>query len=62
MILILKSKSCPSLDASSLKHFDIVSVDLEGWTDTRNGHFLVLVPVHPPLGGCNNYNKYFQRS
>ena len=20
--------------------------------------FLVLVPVHPPLGGCNNYNKY----
>ena len=36
------------LPGSSLKHFNIVSVDLEGWTDTRNGHFLVLVPVRPP--------------
>ena len=57
-----QNQSQLTLDASSLKHFDIVSVDLKGWTDTRNGHFLVLVPVHPPLGGCNNYNKYFQRS
>ena len=41
-----------TVDASSLKHFDIVSVDLEGWTDTRNGDFSVLVPVHPsPLWG-----------
>ena len=31
-----------------LKHFNIVSVDLEGWTDTRNGDFSLLVPIHPP--------------
>ena len=37
-----------TVDASSFKHFDIVSVVLEGWTDTRNGDFSVLVPVHPP--------------
>ena len=43
-----QNQSQLTIDASSLKHFDIDSVDLEGWTDTRNGHFLVLVPVHPP--------------
>ena len=37
-------------------------MDLEEWTDTRNEHFSVLVPVHPLFVGRINYDKYFQRS